>query len=281
MDPFVIFSVASAIFAMLGKLLGDRFNRLVTKERDNYEVRIEPQESIDLQGIRELLDRISAEAAANSEDMEDPDPARLQALELRLAALEVGHEASERQFAVQREYHSLGLAQSKVSFMLGYVFGALGALVVLAGAAKALFFADSGSEATTAALTAVAGLIPEALAALLFVSANRAGKRMDENFDRGRADRDLASAQQIAAEMQDRVLGDRLQAVLALSMARASIDEGALRLVEQIAQRVVVPGMVDDQPEAGDDDAAVGHDSQDVHPLRPGGRAAALAADES
>jgi hypothetical protein len=228
MDSLVlapIIALAGVAAGLLSKFIAARFDRLINRERDHYETRISTHGSLDSDALRKLAADLSRER---------PSAGALQALEVRLAELEAGQETDQREFAVQREYHALGLAQSKVSFTLGYVFGALGALVVLAGAIKALFFADTSSQATVGILTATAGVIPEALAGLLFVSASRAAKTMAENFDRGRADRDLAAAQHIAAEMQDRALGDRLQAVLALSMAHASIDDAALRLVHQL-----------------------------------------------
>jgi hypothetical protein len=228
MDSLVlapIIALAGVAAGILSKCIAARFDRLINRERDHYETRISTHGSLDSDALQKLAADLSRERASAG---------GLQALEVRLAELEAGQETSQREFAVQREYHALGLAQSKVSFTLGYVFGALGALVVLAGAVKALFFADTSGQATVGILTATAGVIPEALAGLLFLSASRAGKTMAENFDRGRADRDLAAAQHIAAEMQDRALGDRLQAVLALSMARASIDDAALQLVHQL-----------------------------------------------
>lgn len=62
---------------------------------------------------------------------------RLQELDVRLAQLEADQQASQKDFAVQREYHTLGLAQSKISFTLGYVFGALSAVVILAAISMA------------------------------------------------------------------------------------------------------------------------------------------------
>ena len=238
MDPVTValtVAVGTTVVSFLGKILGDRANKLVSTERDRYDTRFEIDDTSDAaKALREIISELREERESGTNGGATTERLRLEALETRFAELET-LQASHRDFAVQREYHALGLAQSKISFTLGYVFGALGALLVLAGATKALFFADTTAQATAGILTAVAGVIPEALAGLLFVSASSAGKRMDENFDRGRADRDLAAAQQIAADMEDRVLGDRLQAVLALSMARASIDEASLRLVEQIA----------------------------------------------
>lgn len=240
MEPTAALIASSAAVALLGvvtRLLRERFDQLVTKEREEFEVRFDVAESTSEPSLGTLLTEIrSVEGSAlgdkDQTHFDDTRLKRLNDLEVRLATIEADQEASQREFAVQREYHALGLAQSKISFTLGYIFGALGAIVILAGAVKILFFSDTGDQATAAFFTVVAGAIPETLAGLLFVSASRAGARMTENFDRGRADRDLAAAQKIAADMEDRDLGNRLQAILALSMAQASVDESALQLVQ-------------------------------------------------
>lgn len=239
MEPLTLIASGAAVAALglVTRQLRERFDQLVSKEREQFEIRFGPTESTSEASLGALLSEIrSAEGSALREEgglhVDDGRLQQLNDLEIRLATIEADQEASQREFAVQREYHSLGLAQSKISFTLGYVFGALGAIVLLAGAVKILFFSDTSNQATAAFFTVIAGAIPEALAGLLFVSASRAGARMTENFDRGRADRDLAAAQKIAGDMEDRALGNRLQAILALSMARASVDESALRLVQ-------------------------------------------------
>jgi len=226
--PLVAALIAS-IAAYAVRLLEHRFDRIVTKERDEFEDRFKAGDSPTGKTIDEMLAEIEQELDSSGAD--SAKDARLHALEARLGELEKDREANHYDFAVQREYHALGLAQSKISFTLGYVFGAVGAVVILAGAVKLLFFSDSDSQVAVGIFTAIAGAIPEALAGLLFVSASRDGTRMTENFDRGRADRDLAAAQRIAAEMEDRELGNRLQAVIALSMARSDVTDTALRLV--------------------------------------------------
>jgi hypothetical protein len=251
MDPVLILGAAGAVVAIISKFVVVRFDRLISSERDSYETRISFEEDFAPELHAKLAELAQAQAVPPESDAADGIARqKMRALEIRLAELEVGQQSSQRDFAIQREYHALGLAQSKISFTLGYIFGALGSLVVLGGAIKALFFANTGSEVTAGVLTSVAGVIPEALSALLFVSASRAGVRAAENFDRGRVDRDLAAAQQIAAEMKDRGLGDRLQAVLALSLAHASIDDAALQLVQEIGRPSATLDPVDNRLEA-------------------------------
>jgi TRADD-N domain-containing protein len=235
--PLIAAGLGTIIAAYAGRLLASWFDRIQTQERDEFETRITIADPPNPGSLGILLADLSAEVEKSRPQADSGDQraeSRLfEDLESRLSVLEADREAAQRDFAIQREYHALGLAQSKISFTLGYVFGALGAIVILAGAVKLLFFSDGSNAATIGVFTAIAGAIPEALAGLLFVSASKAGSRMSENFDRGREDRDLAAAQEIAASMEDRTLGNRLQAVLALSMAKSTVTDGALRLLER------------------------------------------------
>jgi hypothetical protein len=241
MDPSglgLIVALAGLVAASAGRLLAHRMNVLIGREREEFESRFgDPEPSFldeaELESLFAELGKVREElreTGGAEGDGESQLASQLRRLEARLTSLERERESGAPETSIEREYHALGLAQSKVSFNLGYAFGALGALIVLAGAVKALFFAGAG-HASTGALIAVAGAIPEALAGLLFLTAGQAGNRMLENFDRGRVDRNLAAAQTIAAEIEDRELGNRLAAVLALSLARSEVSEGSLALV--------------------------------------------------
>lgn len=122
------------------------------------------------------------------------------------------------------EYHRVGLRQARVAFYTGMVFAALGALVVLAGAVKLLFFGD-GDAVQADAYTTICGAIAEAVAALLLMQADRANRRMMELFDRGRHDRDLTAAQRIAERLPDDDVGVQLRAWLVLHLA-GDVDPG-------------------------------------------------------
>jgi Cyanobacterial TRADD-N associated 2-Transmembrane domain len=126
------------------------------------------------------------------------------------------------------QYHSVGLSQARIAFRLSIAFAGLGALVVLAGAVKLLFFADDHAAMLSGVYTAVCGTIAETVAALLLLQADRANRRMTEFFDRGRRDRDLAAAQQIAAGLADRTIGVWLQVTLALLLAGCATDSAPI-----------------------------------------------------
>jgi hypothetical protein len=109
------------------------------------------------------------------------------------------------------------------------VFAALGALVILAGAIKLLFFNGSGATVETATYTAICGAISEAIAALLLAQAERANRRMVELFDRGRHDRDLATAQRIAECLPDDAVSVRTRAWLVFQLAGAADPDASTR----------------------------------------------------
>jgi hypothetical protein len=101
-------------------------------------------------------------------------------------------------------------------------FAALGALVILTGAVKLLFFGGDHAAVPSCVYTAICSATPEAVAALLLTQADRANRQMADLFDRDRRDRDLAAAQQIAAELADRTVGDLLQAWLVVQLVDAT-----------------------------------------------------------
>ncbi len=109
------------------------------------------------------------------------------------------------------------------------VFAALGALVILAGAVRLLFFYGANDMAQTGGYTAICGAISEAVAALLLAQAERANRRMVELFDRGRRDRDLATAQRIAERLPDDPVGRRLRAWLVFQLAGAVDPDASMR----------------------------------------------------
>lgn len=119
------------------------------------------------------------------------------------ASLTVGpppsHEGGweDKQFALLKQYHDQGLAQSRVSFWFSLIAASVGFMVIV----TAFLIADSGVAITQqgrAALTLLAGTIVETTAGLFFVQSNRARKLMIEFFDRLRMDRKLFEALKLA-----------------------------------------------------------------------------------
>jgi hypothetical protein len=82
--------------------------------------------------------------------------------------------ASQKQYALLREYHAQGIAQSKISFWVSIVGGIVGFLMILTAIAIALLQGYDQTQsflwnAAKPGLTLVSGTIMDAVAALFFV----------------------------------------------------------------------------------------------------------------
>jgi hypothetical protein len=137
----------------------------------------------------------------------------------------------EREFALMREYHAQGLAQSRLSFRLSLVFASLGFVVILLAVANSFANHYEPFSQATNLVSLTAGSVTEAVSALFFVQSNRARALMVGFFDRLRADRNLREAQELAREVPDTALSARLLVLLALSLAEAKLDDRALDFV--------------------------------------------------
>jgi hypothetical protein len=162
----------------------------------------------------------------------------------RQIEIELGHhrrvipdqtaQAGAQQFALLREYHSQGLAQSRISFWFSLVFAAIGFFVIVLSVG--LFITQGQQPDPTTSLhkptfALVAGTIIDAVAALFFVQSNRARQLMTEFFDKLRIDRKLDEALRLANEIIDQKVQASLKAVLALSFADVKSAEGTLAAV--------------------------------------------------
>lgn len=138
---------------------------------------------------------------------------------------------SERQFALLKEYHAQGLAQSKVSFWFSLMFAALGFLMILY---SIIFYLGVNTETGANELNAstsilndaqkpifalIAGTVVEAVAALFFVQSNKARQLMADFFDKARMDRKLDESLVLASQVEDPMIAARLKAYLAISFA--------------------------------------------------------------
>lgn len=135
-----------------------------------------------------------------------------------------------QQYTLLEEYHSQGLAQSKISFWFSLIFAAIGFSVVIFAIALYLREEPAAGETLTSSLqkpgfTLVAGTVIEAVAALFFVQSNRARQLMTEFFDRLRIDRKLDESLRLAAEISDTEIQSCLMAVLSLSFADVSAEK--------------------------------------------------------
>jgi hypothetical protein len=134
----------------------------------------------------------------------------------------------DRQYALFREYHAQGLAQSRVSFWFSLIFASLGFLVIittLLAMDRSRTLMDQG----TTFVSLVAGTIIDAVSALFFVQSNKARHLMTEFFDRLRTDRKFEESLQLAESIPDPAAQSRLKALLAVEFAGIEANETTLR----------------------------------------------------
>jgi hypothetical protein len=131
----------------------------------------------------------------------------------------------DKQFAFLSEYHSQGLAQSRISFWFSLIFAGLGFAVIV----TALLAMSNGAklaDQTKPFISVISGIITEAVSALFFVQSNKARALMIEFFDKLRADRKLEEALRLANDLPDSIMQSRLRILLALNFVdRKSSDE--------------------------------------------------------
>lgn len=142
----------------------------------------------------------------------NPIEREAQQLNVELEGAFKGRDLSERQYVLLRQYHSQGLAQSKISFWFSLVFAALGFGVILLSIASANP-QGKWTEQGRSFVTFAAGTIIDAVSALFFVQSNKARQLMTDFFDRLRIDRKLEESLRLAGEIQTQELGGRLKVI--------------------------------------------------------------------
>lgn len=155
-----------------------------------------------------------------------------EAAELRRRISEEAIEATpaEKQYLLLREYHTQGLAQSKVSFWFSLFFASIGFVVII----SAILMVDRSTKLVDQATPFVglaSGTIIEAVSALFFVQSNRARQLMTAFFDRLRTDRKLDESLKLIDAVPDEALRSRLQVLMALNLAQVDSSEGILMMV--------------------------------------------------
>lgn len=133
----------------------------------------------------------------------------------------------QRQYLLLKQYHSQGLAQSRISFWFSLIFASLGFAVIIIAILtmdKDLKFTEQGRTF----ITLTAGTIIDAVAALFFVQSNKARRLMSEFFDKLRADRKFEESLQLADQIPDSTLQSRLKILLALNFAEVKSTNGIL-----------------------------------------------------
>lgn len=135
--------------------------------------------------------------------------------------------AEDKQYALAKEYHALGLAQARQSFRASLGFAALG--FVLIGSGMLLIQPGKGlSQQGATAFALVAGAIVESVAGLFFVLSNRAQELMTSHFDKLRSDRKLDEALKMVETIEFEGLRSRTKALLTVHFAGLEAKEERL-----------------------------------------------------
>jgi hypothetical protein len=158
-----------------------------------------------------------------------------------------GARPEDRQYALQREYHARGLAQSSQSFWFSLLAATAGFIVIVSAiVATAL---DTTRSLGLPTVQLVSGTIIEAVSALFFVQSNKARQLMATFFDKLREDRKFEEALALAREVADGHVKQNLCAALALRFAGSDLQDLAAvigHLSVPVASAVVPNGHASD-----------------------------------
>lgn len=135
--------------------------------------------------------------------------------------------AEDKQYALAKEYHAIGLAQARQSFRASLVFAALGFVFIGAGMLYIRPSAGLTQQGATA-FALLAGAIVESVAGLFFVLSNRAQELMTSHFDRLRSDRKLDEALKMVDTITFEGLRSRTKAILTIHFAGLEAKEERL-----------------------------------------------------
>lgn len=180
-------------------------------------VLVASRSNIQLGSLKLNFDRTSAEA---------------EKIRLRLeegASYAKGADKGAQQYALLREYHAQGLAQSKISFWVSLVFAAFGFAIIALSVHSYLSDVQSTQENNVAAMgkpifSLISGTVIEAVAGLFFVQSNRSRELMVAFFDKLRTDRKLDESLKLVESISDENVSNRLKAMLAISYSEIPVD---------------------------------------------------------
>ncbi len=143
-----------------------------------------------------------------------------------------------QQYALLKEYHAQGLAQSKISFWFSLIFAAIGFTIIIISVLTYVLASESAAEqvnmidkAGKPIFAVVAGTIIDAVAALFFVQSNKARQLMTEFFDKLRVDRKLDESLSVLSQIEDKTIASRVKALLALNFAEVNVSDDLFRQV--------------------------------------------------
>ncbi|MFD4351573.1 hypothetical protein ACFWPX_03390 [Nocardia sp. NPDC058518] len=138
-------------------------------------------------------------------------------------------DSMEKQEAILREMYTQGLAQARNSFRVSLTFAVIGALVLLAGIALAIWNAPGTGDQYASIVATTAGIVINLTSSLFFIQSNRARRSMTEQAvllrEESREDRRLSAARELVAAVSDESLRDDVRARLAVMLLSAPVPQ--------------------------------------------------------
>jgi hypothetical protein len=166
----------------------------------------------------------------------DDEASRIRARLMSVAS--EGNAKPNQQYALLQEYHSQGLAQSKISFWFSLIFAAIGFTIIIISVLTYTLASEAAHESVSIIdkagkpiFAVVAGTIIDAVAALFFVQSNKARQLMTEFFDKLRVDRKLDESLIVLSQIEDKKIGSRVKALLALNFAEVDVSDDVFRRI--------------------------------------------------
>ncbi len=147
-----------------------------------------------------------------------------------------------QQYALLQEYHSQGLAQSKISFWFSLIFAAIGFTIIIVAILMYVLASETNAESTVKSVSiidkagkpifaVIAGTIIDAVAALFFVQSNKARQLMTEFFDKLRVDRKLDESLNVLSQIEEKTIASRVKALLSLNFAEVEVNDDIFRQI--------------------------------------------------
>jgi len=145
----------------------------------------------------------------------------------QLQSKDNGANLDDKKYALLRQYHSQGLAQSKISFWFSLIFASIGFVIIVIG----ILTVQKDVSIYKPIISIISGTIIDAVSALFFVQSNKARQLMTEFFDKLRADRKFEEALNLADQIPDNHLKSKLKILLSMNFADIKTSDTILTLI--------------------------------------------------
>lgn len=145
---------------------------------------------------------------------------------------------NERQFLLLKQYHSQGLAQSRISFWFSLIFAALGFIVIVISILTVDQTKSFWSQPSSI-ISLISGTIIDAVSALFFVQSSKSRELMSTFFDKLRTDRKIEESLKLADGITDELLKSKLKMILSLHFAEIVTSESIVSIIFKELQKPI------------------------------------------